>query len=349
MTTPIQLTLWPSTTVNHLASRGTGRAWRELADSCGSMFAAYVISCQGIAFGRTSPEHCPPARKARRGRISDACSEPWMTSGMVSHGEFWTRSSSESPNAAAVCSLSEVLETDAPPKYCLSPTACAGILRRAETRGKPLPPELREALEEVALSRSDADAQGGGKGALIQEDVSATLSCSNVQTLFQPAYGSSAGQSAKAGSIAFQEEQSPTLRAGASGTNQVPSVLQPTYCIQGTVANGKRMGQNGSGYCADGSAYTLDTMDAHAVAFAANQRGEVRLQGGDGDVFGALPCSWSAKQVQAVVVQSTVVIDRAAYNQGVNAQYPPHIELVDVMDTLVARGPHAVAYQAVDC
>lgn len=86
-----------------------------------------------------------------------------------------------------------------------------------------------------------------------------------------------------------------------------------------------------------------------AVAFAANQRGEVRLQGGDGDVFGALPCSWSAKQVQAVAVQSTVVIDRAAYNQGVNAQYPPHIELVDVMDTLVARGPHAVAYQAVDC
>lgn len=43
----------------------------------------------------------------------------------------------------------------------------------------------------------------------------------------------------------------------------------------------------------------------------------------------------------------TVVIDRAAYNQGVNAQYDPHIEQADVMDTLVARGPHAVAYEAV--
>ena len=39
---------------------------------------------------------------------------------------------------------------------------------------------------------------------------------------------------------------------------------------------------------------------------------------------------------------STVVIDRAAFNQGQNAQYSPHIEETDVMDALVARGPHAV-------
>lgn len=38
------------------------------------------------------------------------------------------------------------------------------------------------------------------------------------------------------------------------------------------------------------------------------------------------------------------VIDRAAFNQGANAQYPPHIEEAQVMDTLVARGPHAVSY-----
>ena len=39
---------------------------------------------------------------------------------------------------------------------------------------------------------------------------------------------------------------------------------------------------------------------------------------------------------------SPVVIDRAAFNQGINAQYEPHIEQTDVMDSLVARGPHAV-------
>ena len=38
-----------------------------------------------------------------------------------------------------------------------------------------------------------------------------------------------------------------------------------------------------------------------------------------------------------------IVIDRAAFNQGANANYPPHIEETDVMDPLVARGPHAVA------
>ena len=43
------------------------------------------------------------------------------------------------------------------------------------------------------------------------------------------------------------------------------------------------------------------------------------------------------------LVASPVVIDRAAFNQGENAQYRPHIEHSETMDSLVARGPHAVA------
>lgn len=38
------------------------------------------------------------------------------------------------------------------------------------------------------------------------------------------------------------------------------------------------------------------------------------------------------------------VIDRAAFNQGGGALFNPHIEQTDVMDALVARGLHAVAY-----
>jgi hypothetical protein len=50
-----------------------------------------------------------------------------------------------------VCSLSAVLETsDVPHKYFLSQKACAGIIRRAERRGKELPTMLRRALEQVA-------------------------------------------------------------------------------------------------------------------------------------------------------------------------------------------------------
>jgi hypothetical protein len=47
--------------------------------------------------------------------------------------------------------LSDVLETGPlPQRFYLSQKACAGILRRAEKRGKELPPMLREALEAVA-------------------------------------------------------------------------------------------------------------------------------------------------------------------------------------------------------
>jgi hypothetical protein len=64
-----------------------------------------------------------------------------------SRGESSTPNTSEWPNDAAVCLLSQVLETGSiPAKYYLSSTACAGILRRAEKRGKTLPPMLDAAL-----------------------------------------------------------------------------------------------------------------------------------------------------------------------------------------------------------
>ena len=64
-----------------------------------------------------------------------------------SHGGFWTPNISAWPNDAAVCSLSQVLETGSIPlKYFLSEKACAGILRRAEARGRMLPAALHSAL-----------------------------------------------------------------------------------------------------------------------------------------------------------------------------------------------------------
>jgi hypothetical protein len=63
---------------------------------------------------------------------------------MGSHIECLTLSSSEWPSAAAVCSLSDILETgELPQKYYLSPKACAGILRRAEKGEKRFPHSYR--------------------------------------------------------------------------------------------------------------------------------------------------------------------------------------------------------------
>jgi DNA (cytosine-5)-methyltransferase 1 len=45
------------------------------------------------------------------------------------------------------------------------------------------------------------------------------------------------------------------------------------------------------------------------------------------------------------LVASPVIIDRAAFNQGQNAQYKPRIEHGETMDSLVARGPHAVLFE----
>ena len=61
-------------------------------------------------------------------------------------GECLTRNTGESPNVAVESRLSQILEATPHGKYCLSAKACQGILRRAERRGKDLPPVLKAVL-----------------------------------------------------------------------------------------------------------------------------------------------------------------------------------------------------------
>lgn len=83
----------------------------------------------------------------------------------LSNGQLWMRNIAEwtptlepSLNGGDVCSLSEILETGpVDRRYFLSPKACAGILRRAEDRGKELPTTLRQALQAVAEEWSGAE------------------------------------------------------------------------------------------------------------------------------------------------------------------------------------------------
>ena len=64
----------------------------------------------------------------------------------LSLGEDLTLNFGESPKDASVCSLFSILEDNVPDRYFLSVTACKGILRRSEERGKPLDPLLKQAL-----------------------------------------------------------------------------------------------------------------------------------------------------------------------------------------------------------
>lgn len=131
-----------------------------LADPRGNLALTYLAIAAKYrprwVVGRMSPASCHRAADG----ILVPSSGAWANSGMGSPTECLTLSSVEhmasptlSRKDAAVCSLSDILETgDVPRRYYLTARACAGILRRAEKRGKQLPRQLAAALQAVADS-----------------------------------------------------------------------------------------------------------------------------------------------------------------------------------------------------
>jgi hypothetical protein len=71
-------------------------------------------------------------------------------------GESWTVDTSECRSDGGVSSsLPDVLEADVPPRFYLSQKAAAGILRRAERRGRELPPHLDSALRTLSMGNKE--------------------------------------------------------------------------------------------------------------------------------------------------------------------------------------------------
>ncbi len=133
---------------NHSASQDCERVWQtRVATSRSSILASLTAIGPSGWFGRTSPASC---RRTEDGTLVPS-SEGWANSGMGGLTESLTLNSSEWPKDAAVCSLSQTLEVgNVPQRFFLSAQACRGILRRAEKRGKQLPPALQAALVSVA-------------------------------------------------------------------------------------------------------------------------------------------------------------------------------------------------------
>ena len=139
---------------NHSASRDCEKGLKTLAEtSCLlTLQSLNVTGLNGLS-GKTSPASCP----ATEDGILEPFSGRWGNWGMGGPTESWTLNGSEWPSAAVVCSLSQTLEVgNVPQRFFLSPRACAGILRRAEKRGKALPEQLQRALEEVATTTRNA-------------------------------------------------------------------------------------------------------------------------------------------------------------------------------------------------
>lgn len=80
------------------------------------------------------------------------------------------------------------------------------------------------------------------------------------------------------------------------------------------------------------------TQPSEPFAFTQNQRDEVRILG---DKAGTLSSSTGTHQT-TYVAEPVVLLERAAFNQGVNAKYEAFIGETNVCPTLVSKGPHAV-------
>nr|DAO72917.1 MAG TPA: Cytosine specific methyltransferase [Caudoviricetes sp.] len=207
--------------------------------------------------------------------------------------------------------------------------------------------------------------EGGGKGALIQENKSATLSCNNDQTLFEPCNWDG-------------DQVAPTLTAHNAGGNQrMPDknhfncVLQafgisskdsngmksanphvgfyhaetsrtldanggnPTCNQGGTIViegNGTRPSHQGDGYKESDVMYTLNTVDRHAVySMTTGSFAQVS------ENMAPTVLARDYKDPTAVCYG----IGRDTFNQGKNAKFAPTFE-PELQPTLVAKGPGAI-------
>ena len=154
--------------------------------------------------------------------------------------------------------------------------------------------------------------EGGGKGALIQNNKSATLSCNNDQTLFVPkAYGicskdSNAMKSSNPNSGVYEADTSRTIdgNGGNPSCNQGGIAIVESYALQGSMIGRKdKNGPQGDGVN-ENISFTLNTVDKHAVVFA---------------------------------------IDRESFNCGQNYARNLGITEDGISSTLNAQGPSAVA------
>ena len=208
--------------------------------------------------------------------------------------------------------------------------------------------------------------EGGGKGALVQTDKSATLSCNNDQTVFVPfgisSYQSHAMLSDNPHSGIYEAETARTLdgNGGNPSCNQGGIAVvaftqnqrdevrdlgdrsavvcanagtkQQTYVLQGSmIGREDRNGPQGDGINEDVS-FTLNTVDRHAVySMTTGSFTQVSKE------KAPTVLARDYKDPTAVCYG----IGRDTFNQGQNAKFAPTFEK-ELQPTLVAKGPGAI-------
>ena len=290
----------------------------------------------------------------------------WQTV-TVSPGGFWTLNSGEFPNADAASTLSQILEVNVPSKYFLSSKACEGIIRRAQARGKELPPLLKAALEQQASAstHTTTSKRGGVNGTLRDncgqanafavimydgEQVTNKTNASNPQK-GGPCHSLCAGNA----SGAYCVKETPVtlkMRDGCAGGGKGPLIQNDKSATLATqndqtlfvpcAWNGEQTAPTLTANNAGGGQRMPDKDNFNAVitqkAFAVDQGGG---KSGVGVTENKAPTLATTHDGAPAVAYG---IDRATFNSGKNAQFKPSIE-TETQPTLTERGPGGVAQQ----
>ena len=233
--------------------------WQDLDTSFGKMcqeLSQATVEKTSVRSSRKSPGS--PNRKPpmclclkRDGLNPDASTTRWADGVLL--GEFTMRSFGECHREENASRLSQILEDSPHPKYYLSEKACLGILKRAERRGKELPPMLKEALLTQSRSRSEAENLGGGKGILIQEERTGALSTLNNQSVFAPVAS--------------------TLRSGAGAPKHEADMLGRLVCENGVRIFDARGNGDGESDCTITGDHQNRVTDYTALAVGFTQQG----------------------------------------------------------------------------
>lgn len=187
-----------------------------------------------------------------------------------------------------------------------------------------MPKPLLQALNNQ-IEYGDALGNGNGQSHVTEyytEEVSQTLNCMHdPMTILDPcAYqlvgvNSNSMKSSNPNSGCYKTEQAGTITTnGCVPNNQGgTAILEPVIPLEG---NGCRESHKGDGWSTEQVSYTLNTVERHGVAYG---------------------------EIESSSESHSVLVDRAAFDQGKNAQFDIKIEEPETVPSLVARGPHAVA------
>ena len=219
---------------------------------------------------------------------------PWL-------GSFGMLNTSECPKDVVECSLWQILQATAPSRYSLSQTACLGILRRAECRGKSLPPLLEAALRMQAGLDPPAPMFGEAKAYHINQrnegidldGVSGALMATQnlqMQTFITNPGSSQNGPQTQIAFAANQRDEVRDLHDVAGALQAQPGMKQQTFVAGFSAGAGASAGTIGyqedvaptlkgspSGNCMP-SVLCLNDQGGQIMEFSENVSGTLRAQ-----------------------------------------------------------------------